>query len=172
MTLVSSTPMAGATLGATAAATRRGPNMRMMMLVVAALLAGCSGGSGTNSETVNPCVSKGATYLGSFTEVSGTCAPIDTTIVSVSPNGTITTGPTITCASQKNSEMPNTGCTVQSNDCTWTAAGVNYTGSSSLTWAPDGSWAMGQWSVMTTEVHDPCSGTYEITITRETPDGG
>ncbi len=121
-----------------------------------------SGTSGPQQEMANPCATRGATYLESFVQVSGTCGAIPSEIINISSNGTITTTSAVTCAS-----VSQTGCTAQDSDCTSTANGYSITATTDVTFASDGSSATGLETVSMTGNGTSCTSTYDVTATRQ-----
>jgi hypothetical protein len=131
------------------------------------MIVGCgsstsSGTSGPQQETANPCATRGATYLESLVQVSGTCGAIPSEIFNVSSNGTVTTTSAVTCAS-----VSQTGCTAQDSDCTYTSNGLSVTMTDDVTFAADGSSATGLATISATGSGVSCTSTYQVTMTRQ-----
>ena len=126
-------------------------------VVLGAVLALACGG---NSNQANPCVTRGASYLVTFTQVSGNCPAIPSTLVTVNQDGSIPTAASASCTVNMN------GCT-SDNNCTWSANGFNYTSSSHLTFTADGASASGTATLNVSGNGTSCVGTYSLTYTRQ-----
>lgn len=137
-------------------------------LVAVCVACSSSGGNGATSSgstsalKANPCATKGATYLETFTEQSGNCGMLTSQVVNINPDGTITTTVQISCAMQTQA-----GCKTQATDCTWSANGYSYNETLESTFAQDGSSATGIATVTAMGKGQSCSSTYNITITRQ-----
>ncbi len=128
--------------------------------IVFLFVLGC--GSGSSSPQANPCATAGATYLETLTQTSGTCGPIASQVVNVSPDGTLTLPTSISCASTN-----QTGCTARDSDCAFTSQGFDFTETFSVTFAKDGSSAAGVLSLSGTGMGMSCSSSYKVTFTRQ-----
>jgi hypothetical protein len=117
---------------------------------------------GSSNSAANPCATKGATYLATFTEVSGNCGPIPSQVVNINPDGTITSSVNETCGS-----VSQQGCTGNRNDCTWTSQGYNFTSTSSLTFSADGASASGIATVSASGGGLSCVETYKLSYVRQ-----
>ena len=130
-----------------------------------ALCVGCSGSSsgGASTEQANPCATKNATYLLTFTEQpGGTCGPIPSQVLNINPDATITSSASITCASGSES-----GCTARGTDCTWTSQGYSFTETYETTFASDGSSAKGVATITGTGNGQSCASTYDTSFVRQ-----
>ena len=115
---------------------------------------------GGNSNQANPCVTRGASYLVSFTLVSGNCPALPSGIITVNQDGTIPTAAGQSCTVNMN------GCT-SDNNCSWSANGFNYTSASHVTFASDGSSGSGIATLNVSGNGGACVGTYNVTYTRQ-----
>ena len=143
----------------------RALQLSVLPLAVATVVGACGGSSNSNGPTqraANPCATRGATYLVTFVQMSGTCGPLASQVINISPSGTVTSAVPITCASGNQS-----GCMAQENDCTWTANGFSYTATTDTTFAQDGSSATGLESITATGNGTACASTYDVTFTRQ-----
>jgi hypothetical protein len=141
------------------------------LLVV--LLIGCSAtdsstsSSGTRTIPANPCLTTGASYLCHFEVESGNCPSLADQVVNVNPDGTITLSSSVSCTT-----ITVDGCSTHESDCHWSytsgGAGCNYTSTSEITVASDGSSASGLVS-MTASCNDgeTCAGTYQVSYARQ-----
>ena len=139
--------------------------MRGLIVVLAAAVAvlGCGGSSNPGHQDAGvACIVPDATYLESFTPVSGNCVPIGPQLVSSGPGGTTTNGAPVSCSSESES-----GCTVLKTDCTWTSLGYSYVGTSTLTFAPDGSSGVGTASINSNSGCFSCTETYNVSVARQ-----
>lgn len=140
--------------------------LRVMMCVTLLVSCGSSGtgssSSGTTTESANPCATKGATYVETFTQQSGNCGPIPSQVININPDSTVTTSVQISCAIQT-----QTGCKVQVTDCTWTSQGYMFTETGETTFAQDGSSATGIFSITGMGNGQSCSSSYSIEIVRQ-----
>jgi hypothetical protein len=134
--------------------------MRSTFAVAFGLLTLIACGGSSNNQA-NPCATKGATYLATFTEVSGTCGPIPSQVVNVNPDGTITDTSNETCAS-----VYQQGCTATRNSCTWSSQGFNFTSTSSVTFASDGASASGIVTLSASGAGS-CAETYNVSYVRQ-----
>ena len=116
---------------------RMSVNPALCRTVGAVALIGVACG-GSPPPGVNPCATRGATYLATFTEVFGNCGPIPSQVITVNPDGTITTSVNPNCGISSVE-----GCTVTNSNCTWSAQGVNFLSTYSVTFASDGMSASG-----------------------------
>ena len=110
----------------------------------------------------NPCATPGASYLASFAEVSGNCGPIPSQVVNINPDGTVSGGTSMNCAGQSQQ-----GCTANLTDCKWSAKGYDFTMTSHVTFASDGSSASGLASFGASGNGVACSETYQLTYARQ-----
>ncbi len=124
-------------------------------------LAACSSSS-PSMDQANSCATPGASYVETFTQTSGNCGPLASQVINISAGGSVTLPTTISCASST-----QTGCKIQNSDCTYSANGFNYTFSSSLTFASDGSSASGVYSVSGTGMGMSCASSYAINEQRQ-----
>ncbi len=144
--------------------------MHSMVTLLALAVAICAGCGSAGPSTAMPsqpmltdsCATPGATYLESFTQTSGTCGPVPSEIVDISPEGTVVLASSMTCSSAN-----WTNCTLQYNDCTTNVNGVLYTTTSSVTFAIDGGSASGAASVAATGNGIVCASTYNVTAVRQ-----
>jgi hypothetical protein len=128
------------------------------LLVSVLTLFACGGSS---NDQANPCATKGATYLVSYTELSGNCGPIPSSVVNVNPDGTITDPNHITCASSSVQ-----GCTTQNNSCTWSSQGFNFMATTSVTFSADGASASGIATISASGAGS-CTETYNLFYGRQ-----
>ena len=131
--------------------------MKKCVAALSVALAACGG----SSNHANPCATKGATYLATYTAISGNCGQIPSTIVNVNPDGTITNANQIACASEYDQ-----GCTHTANSCTWSSQGYNFTQTSSVTFSSDGASASGIVSLSASGAGS-CAGTYNVSFVRQ-----
>ena len=134
-------------------------------VILMCFVVGCSSApsSGTSQDEANPCATPGASYLATFTELSGgTCGTISPELENINPNGTITSTVEITCASSSQD-----GCTTRDTDCTWSADGFTFTGTSEATFYQDGSYATGIESITGVGDGQSCVSTYDVSLVRQ-----
>lgn len=132
-----------------------------LLLIAVAACSSSSGAPGT--EEANPCATPGASYLESFVEMAGgTCGPLSNAIVNISSSGTITTETPLTCGSTM-----QTGCTAQDTDCSFATNGTTCSVTTDVTYASDGSGAMGLETLTCTMGTAGCTSTYQVTATRQ-----
>jgi hypothetical protein len=128
---------------------------------VAGLLFALAACGGSSNPEANSCATKGATYLVTFTEVSGNCGPVASQIVNVNPDGTITNPNNITCAGSSVQ-----GCTINNNACTYSSQGYNVTFTTSVTFSSDGASASGLESFSISGAGS-CTETYRVSYLRQ-----
>lgn len=122
-----------------------------------------SGSNGSSTQPANPCATKNATYLEMVSQQpGGTCGQVNSQVINVNADGTITLPTTITCAS-----LTVTGCTTRGSDCTYTSNGDSFTENFETTFAQDGSSATGVLSISGMGNGASCSSTYDMTATRQ-----
>jgi hypothetical protein len=140
--------------------------MRFMHRRLAPLLivAGCSSSSsaGPTDDLANQCASKGATYLQSFTETSGTCGPLSSIVVKINSDGTFYVASPVHCTS-----VEQDGCTTSETDCQATVDGVTGTFTFDTTFAADGSEGTGVETYTLTNGSSTCMSTYDVTFTKQ-----
>lgn len=140
------------------------------LLVVSVL--GCAAESeendnGTFSFEKNPCVSANASYLVSFTEISGDCGPIPDQVLVVPADGVIT----IEASCNKGPRYSGCSVFLENMVCTYYNSeydvNVTETQSGQVTWAEDGSSGKGMvtWRI-SAEGYYPCTSTYEYNAVR------
>lgn len=127
------------------------------------MVGGCSSSSDNLSITVlaNPCATKGATYLESFSEEpGGTCGAISDQIVNIGQDGTLTQS--VSCK-----RITQTGCTAQDTGCSFTSDGLTCTVNTDITFAEDGSSSSGLESTNCQSSTYSCSSTYQVSGVRQ-----
>jgi hypothetical protein len=125
-------------------------------------MTGFACGGSSSSNAANPCATKGATYLATFTEVSGNCGPVPSQVVNINPDGTITSSVNETCGS-----VSQQGCTGNRNDCTWSSQGYNFLSTSSVTFSSDGTSASGIATISVSGGGQSCTETYSLSYARQ-----
>lgn len=143
--------------------------MKKTVILLAAILAiaACSSkdkeDTGPGTTEANPCATPGATYLTTYTTVSGNCGDIPDNVSNINNDGTITTDSQTSCdkVEQDGCRAHNTGCRSKADN------GCDVKNTFTTTFEDDGSSASG---ISTVTVSCPggssCSGTYEYTMTR------
>ena len=130
----------------------------MRFLVVVVALAAC--GSSSPSQ-VNTCVTKGASYLVSFSEQSGgTCGPLTSQVVNVPSDGMIQGGSS--CSSSE-----ATGCMQRNSGCMTSSMGINCDVTTSVTFASDGTTGAGLYTATCSNSSASCTSTYDVTYARQ-----
>ncbi|HEY2516483.1 MAG TPA: hypothetical protein VGI39_36685 [Polyangiaceae bacterium] len=136
---------------------------RVLFTMACLLGAACgSSSSGPATEPANPCATKGASYLETFTEQFGNCGPLAAQTIDVSATGTVTTPIKVTCASASLS-----GCAAHNSDCTFSNQGNDFTESFDVTFAADGSSATGSLTITGKGNAGMCTSTYKIVMVRQ-----
>ena len=137
--------------------------MRRLLAVLALLVvSGCGDEeeSGIVVSGLNPCATRGATYLVHYSEVSGNCGYLPDEILNTSPDGSTVS---ITC-----DEVTQTGCTARDTNCRMSSGGCNQTFTFETTFTKDGSSASG---IMTISLDcsdgSGCKSTYTYTYDRQ-----
>jgi hypothetical protein len=143
--------------------------MARLFAVLACLTVACGGNDSSKQATnppapkANPCATPGATYLNTYTTVSGDCGDIASDITNIGDDGTVPAAMGVTCKSyeQDGCRAHNTGCSTTQGKCTLTAT-------TDVTFSDDGSTASGLFSaaIVCTD-GSSCSGTYQIMSVRQ-----
>jgi hypothetical protein len=140
--------------------------LKASVVVAVVVLVACGSSSKSSSEQqANPCATRNATYLETFTEMAGgTCGPIAQEIVNIGSDGTISNGASISCAMTQQD-----GCTARDSGCTTTTSnGCTATIQTDVTFAADGSSASGLESVtVTCPSGSSCGSTYQVSAQRQ-----
>jgi hypothetical protein len=135
-------------------------------IIVCFMILGCSSDSSKNDGTtvsqLNPCATKGATYLVHYTELSGNCGPLQDEIYNTPSSGTTNTP--IVC-----DEVSQDGCTARDTNCRQKLSnGCMVVMTFETTFTQDGSSADG---IATINLNCPdgswCQSTYKYTYTRQ-----
>jgi hypothetical protein len=137
-------------------------------LLASLLLLGCASSSDDddNGDTgfvkANPCATPGATYLESFTTVSGDCGDVPAQIINIGNDGTVPASG-LTCQ-----KLEQDGCRAHDTGCQSTVNGCTGKVTTDVTFADDGATASGLLS-MTVSCSDgsTCAGTYEVSAERQ-----
>jgi hypothetical protein len=130
---------------------------------VLAVLVACSSTPAPQAKPANPCATVGATYEVSFVEqAGGTCGPVPSAIVNISPDGTVAGSQSVSCAT-----VTQEGCTAHDSGCTFAGNGTTCTGTTDVTFAADGSGATGLETISCSNASASCTSTYNTTETRQ-----
>jgi hypothetical protein len=135
-----------------------GVRVRLAAVCTVALLCAC----GRSDVIANECVTRGASYLVSYSAVSGNCAPIASEVINVESDGTIAGATPRPCAA-----VEQDGCTIRKTDCAWSSGGYDYRFTSTLTFAADGSTGSGLLSVHESGGAWSCFSTYQLSWIRQ-----
>jgi hypothetical protein len=129
----------------------------MKNAILVLVLVACGG-----PPKANPCATKGATYVQRFVErANGTCGPIPDTIVNITADGEVA-GARLDCES-----MTQDGCTARNAGCKTTTDGITCTGTSSVTFAADGSTSSGLITTNCSGNGLACVSTYDVSAVRQ-----
>jgi hypothetical protein len=134
--------------------------------MTACIVLGCSSKDGGSTPQANPCATKGASYLLTFTEMSGgTCGPVPNQVLNINSDSDGTNNNGVNpCAS---SEL--TGCTTRDSDCTSNVNGISCTFNTESTFSSDGATLSGMETLSCTygSPSQSCTSTYSITGMRQ-----
>lgn len=145
-----------------------------VIVLLSAIMAACSstdeeGEMRVRTFPANECVTRGASYLGTYTEVSGNCGPIPDELFNVPPDGTLSTAP------WRCNKVPRyEGCSVFLDLQTCTNYEPSYEAvvtremTTKVIWQPDGSEGHGTMTVrLSAPGWEPCKSTYQVQILRQ-----
>ena len=139
-----------------------------LVVALAVAVAGCSSSAGAGTpppapESINPCVTAGASYVIHFAEhPGGACGPIPDSVVNTEPNGTVTAPSGCTGESRVN------GCTAILTGYSCPVNGGHFTVTGQINWAQDGSGATGtEQETLTAPNGETCLSTYDVTYRRQ-----
>src|SRR5262249_46122489 len=111
----------------------------------------------------NPCATPGATYLQTFTTVSGGCGDIPSGIVNIGNDGTVPGSNGVVCE-----RVEQDGCRAHDTNCRSSSNGCMLNETFDVSFASDGSSATGLISVqINCNDGSACSGTYRVSMTRQ-----
>ncbi len=121
-----------------------------------------TGGVPAGFEPANPCATPGATYLQSFELISGNCPELPDVILNITEDGLVPDAVGLECQVRGQN-----GCRAQNSNCVFTDQGCEYTFTTDVTFAEDGSSAEGLETVtVICDDGSSCAGTYRVEAER------